>query len=503
MSQDVLEYATYFRKSNGRKAVPRQKAITGALVKKRGGTVIAEFTDSDSTAYAKPGAARPDRDDFDRMLAFLATRRGLRVAAYHADRLTRNQEDTAALIRVCTAGGHIVETPSGTYDLSNATGRRRLRDDASAAEYEVDHDRERILAQKDEAAESGLWLGGRRPFGWEIDPNPVDEDGEPRLDEDGEPLNGVLRLRGAEADPLRDAHHAVLAGMTTGAIARQWNAQGLRGTSGGQWTGNEVRRVLLRPRNAGLQLHRGEIAGAAEAASVVDELTWRAVRAILSDPARKTSPGPQRAHLLSGLALCGVCGHGLTSGQVAGKDRAGRTVYRCRQPGKDGPHVHRDAVELDRYITMIVIERLSRPDAADLLRKDTAVDLAALHREKAAIETAMAESNELRKARLLTATEFAEERASHLADLEVIAEKMAAAGRTDVLAAMIGDPAAAWELRSLDERRAIIDTLLILRVLPQPKGRPKGWIPGSSYFDPAVIDQGIEWRRREPQSSQE
>jgi hypothetical protein len=53
------------------------------------------------------------------MLAMLRANPGLGVAAWHADRLTRNDEDTAELIRVCAAGDHLVVTQSGgSYDLS-------------------------------------------------------------------------------------------------------------------------------------------------------------------------------------------------------------------------------------------------------------------------------------------------------------------------------------------------------------------------------------------------
>jgi hypothetical protein len=81
------------------------------------------------------------------MLAVLRSRPGLKVAAWHADRLTRNPEDTGELIRVGAAGGHLAETPTGgSCDLSAANGRKRFRDDANDAAYEVNHGRERVLA---------------------------------------------------------------------------------------------------------------------------------------------------------------------------------------------------------------------------------------------------------------------------------------------------------------------------------------------------------------------
>ena len=128
------------------------------MSRKLGGVIFAEFTDADSTAFRKMDGDQPVRDGFASMLALLRSRPGLKVAAWHADRLTRNQEDTAELIRVCASGGHLVVTATGgTYDLANATGRKTFRDDATAAEFEVDHMRERMLP--------GTGRGGRgRPL---------------------------------------------------------------------------------------------------------------------------------------------------------------------------------------------------------------------------------------------------------------------------------------------------------------------------------------------------
>jgi site-specific DNA recombinase len=99
------EWVLYLRKSNGRKAVPRQRSLTTVHINRLGGTIVADFPDADRTAFRKVGAAQPKRDQFAPMLAYLREHPGVGVAAYHADRLTRNTEDTAELIRVCAAGG--------------------------------------------------------------------------------------------------------------------------------------------------------------------------------------------------------------------------------------------------------------------------------------------------------------------------------------------------------------------------------------------------------------
>jgi Resolvase, N terminal domain len=101
---DLGEFFLYRRKSNGRKAVPRQRAITRAYLTKLGGRVAREFTDADGTAFGKIDGEQPKRDGFASVLAVLRSRPGLKVAARHADRLTGNPGDTGELIRVGAAG---------------------------------------------------------------------------------------------------------------------------------------------------------------------------------------------------------------------------------------------------------------------------------------------------------------------------------------------------------------------------------------------------------------
>ena len=81
------------------------------------------------------------------------------------------------------------------------------------------------------------------------------------LDDDGEPVKGILRLRQAEADALAQALRDVLDGATLGSICRDWNARGITTPTGKQWRGGELWRVLKRPRNAGLMEYRGQISG--------------------------------------------------------------------------------------------------------------------------------------------------------------------------------------------------------------------------------------------------
>jgi hypothetical protein len=314
--------------------------------------------------------------------------------------------------------------------------------------------------------------------------------GEPWLDENDQPVKGILRLRQIEADALAQAHRDILdRTATTYGIAQRWNKVGILTSQGKEWTAREVSRVLLRPRNASLVERRGQIIGKSIAPGVVDETTWRAVTAILRDPKRNISPGPARKHLLSHLAHCGACDGPLKCTGVT-EDHAKRTVYRCKTRG----HVQRDAAELEKFIVKLLIGRLSKPDARKLLKRDNRGELTRLYREAQATEELMTADRRMQQEGLLTVAEFAEGRRKYQADLVRIRQQITEAEQADVLAPLIhGDPARVWEGYELDRKRAVIDALMTITVKPIRGGRPSGWRPGASYFDPRSVV--IEWKR--------
>jgi site-specific DNA recombinase len=72
-----------------------------------------------------------------------------------------------------------------------------------------------------------------------------------------------VTVRESEAGEIRAATEAVLAGRSLASLAKDWNARGLHTSTGREWTYGALRRVLIRPRNAGLMEHRGKEVGPA------------------------------------------------------------------------------------------------------------------------------------------------------------------------------------------------------------------------------------------------
>lgn len=481
------EWLLYLRKSTGYAGISRQRASTTDHLARRGGTVALEFEDADRTAYRDPLAPLPRRPKFDALIAEMGRRPGVGVAAWHADRLGRDPEAAEILIRACMRGGHLISTTrGGDYDVATANGRSHLRDDINRATHEVDHNVERLVEAKAELAAAGRWLGGLRPFGWRPAP--------------GDP--GRLVLDDTEAGLIRAAAADVLAGVTVRAIARRWNDAGVTGSGGGRWTTTTVRTVLMRPRNAGLYEHRGQVAaipGGPAWDPVVDEGTWRGICALLSDPGRRSNHGSTAAsHLLTGIAVCGGCGVTV----VAGNSADGTPRYRCSRhvrqlPPRPVPHASRRIADVDALITVLAVGRMKRPDAERLLRADHSADRTQLLASEQAMKARRREQGELYDAGVLDAAELTRQRRRIDAELADVGARLDALDEADVLAPMLADPARAWDAAPLGQRRAVVARLMHVTLMPGAKfSRPPGWKPGDGQFDPRMVD--VRWARRLP-----
>jgi hypothetical protein len=227
-----------------------------------------------------------------------------------------------------------------------------------------------------------------------------------------------------------------------------------------------------------LRVHHGEIMGGADWPPILDRGLWEQVRAVLRDPQRRTSTSTAAAHLLSGIARCGVCG---------GKVRAGmnRTVpsYRCMEKSC----VARARRDVDDLVEKVILGRLSKPDAANVFRRE---------RDPAAADAAT-EAEALRARLDIAADDYADGKID-ARQLERITAKLrpqidAAEARARIIDDSplldglldAADVERVWRGLPLTRRRAVVDLLINVRIL-----RTK---PGARIFDPETIE--ITWRQ--------
>lgn len=460
--------------------VDRQERACRRKAEALGWDVITVLIDNDISAYS--GKPRPN---YQRMLELLRIGEADAVLALTTRRLQRNWRDAFEFLDLVEQNDIAVTTvKGGTVDLSTADGRREARRKAIDDQHESEEIAERVRDAKADTLAAGGYRGGPRPFGFEAD--------------------GVT-VRESEASLLTPAAEAVLAGVSLNAICRQWKEAGVRtvarryrqedGSRGEpetrEWQQPELRKLLLRPRNAGLMEHRGMVVGKASWPAIIEESLWRAVCSVLKDPARRTTTTNARKWLGSGLYLCGISGCPETvrcSTAGTGPGSTHQPAYRCRS----GKHIVRTAATLDAFIGDLVIGRLSREDAVGLLQPaDEGVDVAAADQELMAARRTLRDAAELLGAGDLDAEGYRAATAAARAREKRARELLALASRTDPLVGLVGadDVRAEWEGLDLSRQRAIVDCLMVVRIRPARRGR----LPAGMKLDVESID--IEWRR--------
>jgi site-specific DNA recombinase len=109
-------------------------------------------------------------------------------------------------------------------------------------------------------------------------------------------------------------------------------------------------------------------------------------------------------------------------------------------------HARRNAEKLDEYVGMIVVERLSRPDARDLLSPDQTGEVAALLAQDAGLRARLDELGRLFGDGVIDALQLASGTARIRGNREQVTAALAAANRDNVLVDVVeaSDAAGAW-----------------------------------------------------------
>lgn len=428
------------------------------------------------------------------------------------DRLGRSLAalETLNALRVKTV------TTDGDLDLASPSGRlvANVLTSVARAESEVKAER-RVFANADRRTQ-GVPTSGRVPYGYRWVPTKERRE---------RGTTQAYALDGERADDVRTIFAQFLAGVTLGGIARHLNEQGRRtvpSTShpeGAPFRPTTLRRILLSPYYAALLPLPPEggwadgydqatitratcVPGDWPAIVTVEE--WEAARARLAHPERKTSPGPSRKWLLSGLAICG--GHGARDDEAielralastgkheaaeltalelgaaalevagercgepirAGGGDAGIHSYRCRSMA----HFMRRGVPLDDFVERRVVQTIGAL-GADLLVTRERPDVSAITAELVRLEATVRQAGDDEQDGLIDRAERVRLTKRANARIAELRARLADGVDTSALAEVVGaaDVAAAWRALPLGVRRAIVEQLFAVVVYSVGQG---------------------------------
>jgi len=338
---------------DARGSIPQQLADCRAMAERFGWTVAAEFRDEGFSAYR--GNRGPGLEAAKARAAGLAhDHGGSLLIVQHTDRLARGSGDgpEAAdhfaelffFLRRANIRVRSVEDDHNTEDALRAVliGERNSEDSRRKALA--------VRAGKHRRFERG-GSTGPVPFGYRLEVV-VDDEGLPIRN--GERVETRRVLDPVEGPAVVGAFSLAERGVTDGQITRWLNGQGYTTKRGKPFGRSRVRELLENPYYAGMVRMHNELREGKHDAIVSPE-TYAAVQTTRtrSDPAsraKRKGGRPSGEALLSGVAFCGRCGHGMWHRKDRRRNGTARRAYVCGQKRHatgvcDAPAVEAEQVE--------------------------------------------------------------------------------------------------------------------------------------------------------------
>lgn len=277
--------------------------------------------------FEDPGysAKNTDRPDYQRMMARVRTGEFSHILVWKIDRISRNLMDFTAMYDELKRLGVTFVSKNEQFDTSSAMGEAMLKIILVFAELERNMTSERVSAIMLSRATTGVWNGGKVPFGYSYDKD-----------------SQTFHINDEEAKIVLHIYDLYESIQSLTTVAKELNEKGLRARSGKPWNPVTVRILLTNPFYAGTYRYnyRDE---AQKTFQVKPESEWvlvedhhpaivtrerqLAVEAILQAHQRGRAGGGltyqrKHIHIFAGLLRCGCCGSSMAS-----------TVDRARSDG--------------------------------------------------------------------------------------------------------------------------------------------------------------------------
>lgn len=457
----ALIYARVSIDRQGR-SLTEQEAECREWATREGWDVVDVITEAGSASrYARSTGSRQRWDD---LTAAISSGRIDLLLTWEASRATRQLSEYAVMADLCAEHGVLYGYSGTVHDLTTRDARFRTGLDALLAQDESARTSERIQRSTRARAVAGR-PHGKLPYGYRRDYDPQsgallrqvpDEETAPIVQEIVRRVIAGRSLRSIAAD-LTDRH------VPPPRPARN------RARSNG-WLSVTVRRLAMNPTHAGLRVHQGQIVGDAAWPAIITREQHEKAVAILTDPGRdrRASADSTARHLLSGIAICGLCGD--TVRYLHSLARDSRT-YACKGCHRLG----RAQAPLEEHVTSTVLALLAAIDAKD-------IDSSSSPELDTAREALTGLEQRLEGFTLAAAD--GEVSPAALAKIEgrLVPQIRQARQRVRVLAipsgidpGAVADPATWWGAASMEQRRALLRATV--RIVLQRSPATKSFLP--------------------------
>ncbi|MCH1867054.1 recombinase family protein [Nocardioides sp. CFH 31398] len=253
------------------------------------------YEDNDKSASTKSKKPRPR---YSAMLRGARDQEFDAIIVWSSSRLTRRPRELEDVIDLSLATGiAIYSCKTGDYNLNNARGRSRARDDARRDAEEAEETGERVARAAEQRAKAGEWHGGHLPHGYRVE-------------------GGRLVVDPTTAPLMQEAAQRLLTGESLYAVANDFNERGLLTSRGSHWRSQTIRKAMLSPSIVGKREHGGVLYDG-QWEPLISETAWTKLRELLTDTSRKFGAADGsysgKRPLGGGLTVCADCGKPLVS----------------------------------------------------------------------------------------------------------------------------------------------------------------------------------------------
>ena len=405
------------------------------------------------------------RPGFRKILDDITTGRVNALLAEDLDRIVRDPRDLEDLLDACEQTGASARSLSGSLTLTDggteaekATARVMV-----AMANKASADTARRVAEGRERHWGESYQGGPRPFGY-------------KASKATKAHARTLLVVDDEAAVIRKLAADILdRGISIKAALRWLADNNVKTANGGQWSGRTLKQVLTKPAVAGLAAYRGQLKPAPWPAILERDVWERLCERFAANPANgDASTSNEPRYLLTGIALCGVCGDGTTvRSNGAGTLRPRPNGRLTGQRGYECPtgHLHRNMARVDETVEGLAIDYLDRY-ARNSLRPPTrkGIDVSALRAEARKLREAKSAQIRLHALGDLTDDELTTGLRANRERQAVVEAQIHASTEADPIPEFRDRPAeTVWKSLPLARKRAILRLLMDVTLNPPAK----------------------------------
>lgn len=288
----------------------------------------------EDAGYSGKNTQRPGFQDM-----MLRTRQGefSHILVWKIDRISRNLLDFAQMYAELKKLGVTFVSKNEQFDTSSAMGEAMLKIILVFAELERNMTSERVTATMISRASSGLWNGGRVPYGYDYDKE-----------------TKTFSINSKEASIVQIMHNRYEELHSLIFLCHDLNNSGYRTRSGALWTPNGASTILNSYFYCGDYIYN--VHADASHSKVKNESEWVTINdhhpAIIDRDQKKricdlltyndrgkhgtkhTARADSAVHIFGGISCCGKCGKPLYSSNHQFANGTKYTVYLCQSARK-------------------------------------------------------------------------------------------------------------------------------------------------------------------------